>query len=95
MKLKRILTLMLIVAAVFSMVHLALAAEAGKIDLNKATVEELTQLKGIGKTYAERIVEYREANGPFKNIEEIMLIKGIGKKTFDSIQEQIIVAEEQ
>ena len=48
------------------------AGDAGKINLNKATAAELSQLKGIGMKYAERIVQYRDKNGPFKNVEDLI-----------------------
>ena len=67
------------------------AGDSSKIDLNKATVQELVKLKGIGKKYAELIIEYREKNGNFKNIEEIMKVKGIGQKKFESIKDLIFV----
>ena len=43
----------------------------------------MTTLKGIGKDRAVKIVEYREKNGPFKKIEDLMKVKGIGKKIFE------------
>ena len=67
------------------------AQESGKININQATVEELTQLKGIGETLAERIVKYREENGPFKSVDELMHVKGIGPKTFEAIKDNIAV----
>lgn len=70
------------------------AGETAKIDLNKATAQELVKLKGIGKKYAERILEYRESHGKFKKIEDIMKVKGIGKKTFDSIKDIIFIEAE-
>ncbi|UCD33854.1 MAG: helix-hairpin-helix domain-containing protein [Desulfobacterales bacterium] len=51
------------------------AEDSGKINLNKATVAELTQLKRVGQKYAQRIVDYREKNGPFAKPEEIMNVK--------------------
>ena len=53
------------------------------IDINKADVKTLTTLKGIGKDRAVKIVEYRETNGPFQKIEDLMKVKGIGKKIFE------------
>jgi competence protein ComEA len=69
----------------------ASAQVASKININKATVEQLTELKGIGEAYAKKIIEYREKNGPFKKIEDIMEVKGIGTKTFESIKDQITI----
>ena len=70
---------------------LALSEGEAKLDLNKASIEDLVQLKGIGQSYAERILEYRDENGPFTHVEDIMKIKGIGNKTFESIKDLIIV----
>ncbi len=67
------------------------AGDSGKINLNKATVEELTQLKGIGTKYAERIVEFREKNGPFKKPEDILQIQGIGPKTLELNKDRLTV----
>ena len=53
------------------------------ININQADVKTLTALKGIGKDRAVKIVEYRETNGPFQKIEDIMKVKGIGKKIFE------------
>jgi competence protein ComEA len=64
---------------------------AGKININKATSEQLMEIKGIGESYAKRIVEYREKNGPFKKIEDIMEVQGIGTKIFESIKDRITI----
>jgi competence protein ComEA len=58
-------------------------ASVEKININKADAITLTTLKGIGKDRAGKIVEYREKNGPFQKIEDIMKVKGIGKKIFE------------
>lgn len=66
------------------------AAEAPlKININTATVDELAQLKRIGPTYAARIVEYREQNGPFEKAEDIMKVRGIGSKTWEENKDSI------
>lgn len=61
------------------------------ININTATLEELDSLPGIGPTIAARIIEYREANGPFLTIEDILNVSGIGPATFDQIKDLISV----
>ena len=59
------------------------AASAGApLNLNTATADQLEALPGIGPAMATRILEYREKNGPFKKIEDLMQVKGIGEKAF-------------
>lgn len=77
-----------------SAVALPSSAPQEKIDLNTATAEELESLPGIGEVKAQSIVEYREQYGPFTSIEEIKNVKGIGEKTFEAIQDLIIVKQE-
>ncbi|HOX41546.1 MAG TPA: helix-hairpin-helix domain-containing protein [bacterium] len=62
-----------------------------KIDLNTAGVSELDGLPGIGKTYAQRIIDYRNQNGPFQSIDQIKKVKGIGEKTFEKLKDQIMI----
>ena len=88
---KKLLFLCIAVALVMVLSGPVWAENAGKINLNKATAEELIQLKGIGQKYAERIVEFREKNGPFKKAEDIMNVPGIGPKIFDSNKDLIVV----
>jgi competence protein ComEA len=68
------------------------AAPAVLVNLNTATVTELQTLPGIGAKTAERILQYREKNGPFKKIEELMNVQGIGEKSFLKLRPQITVA---
>ena len=73
----------------------AVSAESlmGKININEATAEELTALSGIGESRAADIIAYREKNGDFSRIEDIMHVSGIGEKTFEEIKERITVGE--
>ncbi|MCQ3936535.1 MAG: hypothetical protein DPW18_05740 [Chloroflexi bacterium] len=61
------------------------------ININTALLEELDSLPGIGPTIAQRIIDYREENGPFETIEDIMNVSGIGPSTFDQIKDLITV----
>ena len=62
-----------------------------KIDINKATQEELETLSGIGPSTANKIVQYRKDNGNFKSIEDIKNVNGIGESKYNEIKEKIIV----
>jgi len=72
-----------------ALVSVSLAQEAEKININKASATELTQLKRIGPKLSQRIVEYREKHGPFQWPGDIMQVKGIGPKTFDLNKDRI------
>ena len=66
-------------------------ANSGKVNLNQATKEELMTLTGIGEAKAVAIIAYREANGRFQKIEDLMNITGIKEGVFEKIQSQICV----
>lgn len=63
----------------------------GKVNINTASIEELCTLTGIGETRAQAIMDYREQNGGFQSIEELMNIDGIKEKTFEKIREEVTV----
>jgi competence protein ComEA len=67
-------------------------AQAGKIDLNKADATILQRdLFGIGETKANAIVAYRDSNGPFSSVDELLEVKGIGKALLDKNREKLEV----
>jgi competence protein ComEA len=70
----------------------ASAPAAAPVNLNTATVAQLEALPGIGKATAERIVEYRQKNGNFKKVEDLMNIRGIGEKSFLTLKPLVTVA---
>lgn len=63
----------------------------GKININTADSDELQELNGVGPATAEKIIDYREENGRFSNIEDIKNVSGIGDKTFDKFKDDIKV----
>ena len=89
---KIFLSMSILIAAFFLISTQTFADE--KIDINKASIKELQRLEGIGKTLANRIIEYRTLNGPFQDIKEIMKVSGIGNLTFEKISGQIITGAE-
>ncbi|MGY3749149.1 helix-hairpin-helix domain-containing protein [Vagococcus acidifermentans] len=67
------------------------AENQGKVNINTADSAALQQLNGIGEKKAEKIIQYREQHGSFKNIEELMDVSGIGEKTFESLKDLITI----
>ena len=61
------------------------------VDINRASVEELTALKGIGPVLAGNIVEYRFKNGRFRNVDDLLHVKGIGHKKLEQFRDSVIV----
>ena len=69
------------------------AEEPQKVDINRAEVWLLEALPGIGETLAQRIVDYRQQNGPFVNTHQIVEVTGIGNTTYQEIKHLITVAD--
>ena len=66
-------------------------ASTAIVNLNTASATDLEGLPGIGAKTAARIVEYRQKNGPFKKVEELMNVRGVGEKNFLKLKPQITV----
>lgn len=69
------------------------AFAADKININTASADELQLLNGVGPSTANAIVDYREQNGAFASVEDLVNIKGIGEKKVANLAEQVTVAE--
>ncbi len=68
-------------------------ASLQKIDINRAEPWLLEALPGIGEVLAQRIVDYRSQNGPFRTIEELLKVSGIGETTLENIKDFITVSD--
>ncbi|MCD8117180.1 MAG: helix-hairpin-helix domain-containing protein [Oscillospiraceae bacterium] len=67
----------------------AISSSAGLLDINTATAEELEALPGIGPVLAERIIAWREENGPFTSREDVLDVYGIGQATYEKLEPYI------
>lgn len=65
---------------------------SGAIDINSAGVDDLVLLPGIGQKTAEKILSYRQENGNFKSVEELMNVKGIGQKKFNKLRSSVTIS---
>lgn len=82
----------MVAVAILSVVG-AVVAVADPVNVNTADAETISaELKGVGITKAIAIVEYRKANGPFKNANDLVRVKGIGERTVEINRKNILVA---
>lgn len=65
--------------------------ERKKVNINEASLQELTRLSGIGPVLAKRILDYRRLHGPFKKVEDIKNVEGIGPKKLSLIEKYLIL----
>ena len=66
----------------------------GPVDVNTAAAEELEELSGIGPVLAQRIIDYREANGPFQSVEDLLEVSGIGEATLEKFRDEAVAGTE-
>jgi competence protein ComEA len=69
------------------------AQQPQKVNINRAEMWLLEALPGIGETLAQRIIDYRQQNGPFRNIKELTKVAGIGTAKYEQIADLITVAD--
>ncbi len=69
----------------------ARATAARLVDLNHATLSDLEALPGIGPKLAQRVIEHRDENGPFRSVDDLRHVKGIGRKKFDRLRPHVLV----
>jgi competence protein ComEA len=69
----------------------AAGAEKTPININTATVAELTTINGVGPAKAQSIIDYREKNGTFKTVDDLKLVRGIGDKMLEQLRPQVTV----
>ncbi len=98
MTLRRIVATTLAVAmAAFTLAGAALAAgkpaPAGKVNINTASVEQLSTLPGVGPKLAARIVEYRQKSGSFRAPHDLLNVQGIGEKNFAKLEQYVSVGD--
>jgi len=94
-ELKNRLCLGILILAALAMATAGMAAAAdGKVNINSASAEELALLPRVGATVAGRIIEFRDANGAFEAVEDLMLVKGIGERTFELIEPYVSLSGE-
>jgi len=85
----RIITLTVVVLA--AALAAAAAGPAGTVNVNTATVDQLQLLPRVGPSIAERIVEFRESNGPFASIDELAAVRGIGERSLERMRPYLAV----
>ena len=77
----------------FQSQHRPISRDSNPVNLNSASITQLQTLPGVGASTAQRILDYRQKNGGFKKIEELMNVKGIGEKSFLKLKPLITVGD--
>lgn len=94
MKTSRRLVGALVVAALAAAALPALAEDKAVVNINTASAAQLQLLPRVGPAIAQRIVEFRAENGPFKSADQLLLVRGIGEATFELMKPYVVVSGE-
>jgi competence protein ComEA len=87
---KQLIAVCFTLLVIFAFLGPVWGQEVERVNINKASAQELAKLQKVGPKYAVRIVEHRQKYGPFKLTEELMEVPGIGPGTYNRIKDQII-----
>ena len=77
-------------AATFAAPAASGAPASAQVDVNAASVDDLVAVPGIGKSLAQRIVDFRQKNGPFKSVDELLKVQGIGEKSLEKLRPHLV-----
>ena len=91
---KKVLIAFLLVCFMVVTLSPIVVAADGMVNINTASVDELMQLQKVGPKTAERIVAYRDANGPFKSVDDLQSVKGVGEKILELNKGRMTVGEQ-
>lgn len=89
---RRVLPIILVLVALAAVAAAEDRATQGVVNLNTASAEQLQLLPRVGPALAERIVAFREANGPFRSADELAAVKGIGERTLEQMKPYLSVS---
>jgi comEA protein len=93
MNARTILHLILVAAVTLTIVGSVESAQpTGVVNINTATLDQLQMLPRVGPALAGRIVDFREANGEFRTVDEIVAVKGIGERSFENLEPFIVTS---
>jgi len=71
----------------------AAAAKPAAVDVNRASAADLQSVPGIGKSLAQRIIDFREKNGPFGKVDDLLKVQGIGEKSLEKLRPYLTVGK--
>ncbi|MEE9218830.1 MAG: ComEA family DNA-binding protein [Acidobacteriota bacterium] len=81
-----------VVSVLATLLAVAADADAARLDVNKASAQELEALPYVGPALAQRIVDFREAHGPFKSVDDLLKVQGIGEKILARLRSRVTVS---